>query len=195
MFFLSASQSLRFWEFSCLRRAMDYLVELFRNLHDNPDWSMSKACSEAYGKTLKKWHNWLASSSFSVRTLTYWCLSAQCHSLFFQPFKRLYLMSFSLSIEADQSRICMLFCLSNKQKKGKSFLYAIQMWFDQFLHLGRPSSIWFEAHWFFLDNICFYFWFHDHPLRKRKWNCSDSLRSKCRLELSLHQIGRNLWTY
>ncbi|CAL9023482.1 unnamed protein product [Prunus brigantina] len=49
-----------------LTRAMDYLVELFRNLHDNPDWPMSKACSEAYGKTLKKWHNWLASSSFSV---------------------------------------------------------------------------------------------------------------------------------
>ncbi|KAM5563395.1 glycolipid transfer protein 1 [Rosa sericea] len=49
-----------------LTRGMDYLVELFRNLHDNPDWPLSKACTEAYNKTLKKWHNWIASSGFSV---------------------------------------------------------------------------------------------------------------------------------
>lgn len=49
-----------------LTRAMDFLVELFRNLLDHPDWTMSQACTDSYGKTLKKWHGWLASSSFSV---------------------------------------------------------------------------------------------------------------------------------
>lgn len=49
-----------------LTRAMDFLVELFRNLIEHPDWTMSQACSDSYGKTLKKWHGWLASSSFSV---------------------------------------------------------------------------------------------------------------------------------
>uniref|UniRef100_A0A803NEB7 Glycolipid transfer protein domain-containing protein n=1 Tax=Chenopodium quinoa TaxID=63459 RepID=A0A803NEB7_CHEQI len=46
--------------------AMDFLVELFRNLLEHPDWSMSQACTDSYGKTLKKWHGWLASSSFSI---------------------------------------------------------------------------------------------------------------------------------
>ena len=41
-------------------------MELFRNLLDHPDWTMSHACTDSYGKTLKKWHGWLASSSFSV---------------------------------------------------------------------------------------------------------------------------------
>ncbi|PQQ18073.1 glycolipid transfer protein 1 [Prunus yedoensis var. nudiflora] len=50
----------------CNLRAMDFLVELFRNLLDHPDWTMSQACTDSYGKTLKKWHGWLASSSFSV---------------------------------------------------------------------------------------------------------------------------------
>lgn len=49
-----------------LTRAMDFLVELFRNLVDHPDWSMSQACTDSYSKTLKKWHGWLASSSFTV---------------------------------------------------------------------------------------------------------------------------------
>ncbi|PON51755.1 Glycolipid transfer protein domain containing protein [Parasponia andersonii] len=49
-----------------LTRAMDFLVELFRNLLERPDWSMSQACTDSYGKTLKKWHGWLASSSFTV---------------------------------------------------------------------------------------------------------------------------------
>ncbi|XP_062093755.1 glycolipid transfer protein 1-like [Humulus lupulus] len=49
-----------------LTRAMDFLVELFRNLLDHPDWSMSQACTDSYGKTLKKFHGWLASSSFTV---------------------------------------------------------------------------------------------------------------------------------
>ncbi|XP_021751972.1 glycolipid transfer protein 1-like [Chenopodium quinoa] len=49
-----------------LTRAMDFLVELFRNLLEHPDWSMSQACTDSYGKTLKKWHGWLASSSFSI---------------------------------------------------------------------------------------------------------------------------------
>ncbi|THG10240.1 hypothetical protein TEA_003642 [Camellia sinensis var. sinensis] len=49
-----------------LTRAMDFLVELFRNLHDHQDWTMTQACTDSYSKTLKKWHGWLASSSFTV---------------------------------------------------------------------------------------------------------------------------------
>uniref|UniRef100_A0A1D1Z5L8 Pleckstrin y domain-containing family A member 8 n=1 Tax=Anthurium amnicola TaxID=1678845 RepID=A0A1D1Z5L8_9ARAE len=49
-----------------LTRAMDFLVELFRNLLEHADWTMSQACTDSYGKTLKKWHGWLASSSFTV---------------------------------------------------------------------------------------------------------------------------------
>ncbi|CAL9776552.1 unnamed protein product [Musa acuminata subsp. burmannicoides] len=49
-----------------LTRAMDYLVELFRNLLDHQDWIMSQVCTDSYNKTLKKWHGWLASSSFTV---------------------------------------------------------------------------------------------------------------------------------
>ncbi|KAF4360653.1 hypothetical protein CsatB_023191 [Cannabis sativa] len=49
-----------------LTRAMDFLVALFRNLLDHPDWSMSQACTDSYSKTLKKFHGWLASSSFTV---------------------------------------------------------------------------------------------------------------------------------
>ncbi|CAI0463843.1 unnamed protein product [Linum tenue] len=49
-----------------LTRAMDFLVELFRNLLTHQDWTMSQACTDSYSKTLKKFHGWLASSSFSV---------------------------------------------------------------------------------------------------------------------------------
>jgi hypothetical protein len=45
---------------------MDFLVELFRNLLEHPDWTMSQACTDSYTKTLKKFHGWLASSSFTV---------------------------------------------------------------------------------------------------------------------------------
>lgn len=47
---------------------MDFLVELFRDLLEHADWTMSQACTESYNKTLKKWHGWLASSSFSVNS-------------------------------------------------------------------------------------------------------------------------------
>lgn len=49
-----------------LTRAMDFLVELFHNLLMHPDWSMSQACTDSYSKTLKKYHGWLASTSFTV---------------------------------------------------------------------------------------------------------------------------------
>ncbi|KAL3828067.1 hypothetical protein ACJIZ3_016869 [Penstemon smallii] len=49
-----------------LTRAMDFLVELFRNLLEHQEWAMSQACTDSYAKTLKKWHGWLASSSFTV---------------------------------------------------------------------------------------------------------------------------------
>ncbi|KAK7374770.1 hypothetical protein VNO80_08209 [Phaseolus coccineus] len=62
--------------FSCtngllwLTRAMDFLVALFRNLIEHEDWTMSQACTDSYNKTLKKWHGWLASSSFTVHLST-----------------------------------------------------------------------------------------------------------------------------
>ncbi|KAG6532394.1 hypothetical protein ZIOFF_006234 [Zingiber officinale] len=46
--------------------AMDFQVDLFRNLLDRPEWTMTQVCNDSYSKTLKKWHGWLASSSFSV---------------------------------------------------------------------------------------------------------------------------------
>ncbi|KAJ4722743.1 glycolipid transfer protein 1 [Melia azedarach] len=49
-----------------LTRAMDFLVELFRNLLAHPDWTMSQVCTDSYTKTLKKFHGWIASSSFTV---------------------------------------------------------------------------------------------------------------------------------
>ncbi|BBN02654.1 hypothetical protein MPTK1_2g17000 [Marchantia polymorpha subsp. ruderalis] len=49
-----------------LTRAMDFLVELFRNLLVHPDWTMSQASNEAYAGTLKKWHGWMASAAFTV---------------------------------------------------------------------------------------------------------------------------------
>ncbi|CAD6340186.1 unnamed protein product [Miscanthus lutarioriparius] len=49
-----------------LTRAMDFLVELFRNLLEHADWTMTQACTDSYTKTLKKFHGWLASSSFTV---------------------------------------------------------------------------------------------------------------------------------
>ncbi|CAK9149736.1 unnamed protein product [Ilex paraguariensis] len=45
---------------------MDFQLELFRNLAQNQDWTMAHACTDSYGKTLKKWHGWLAYSSFTV---------------------------------------------------------------------------------------------------------------------------------
>ncbi|RWW75270.1 hypothetical protein BHE74_00016717 [Ensete ventricosum] len=52
-------------------RAMDFLVEIFRNLLEHPDWSMSKVCTDSYSTTLKKWHGWLASSSFTVTDVVF----------------------------------------------------------------------------------------------------------------------------
>lgn len=49
-------------------RAMDFLVELFRNLLAHLDWTMTEACTDSYGKTLKKFHGWIASSAFTVNS-------------------------------------------------------------------------------------------------------------------------------
>ncbi|KAA8543394.1 hypothetical protein F0562_021111 [Nyssa sinensis] len=49
-----------------LTRAMDFLVQLFHNLLEHAEWTMSQACTDSYNKTLKKWHGWLASSSFTL---------------------------------------------------------------------------------------------------------------------------------
>ncbi|KAK1362572.1 Glycolipid transfer protein 1 [Heracleum sosnowskyi] len=49
-----------------LTRAMDFLVVLFSNLSQHQDWGMQQCCNDSYSKTLKKWHGWLASSSFTV---------------------------------------------------------------------------------------------------------------------------------
>lgn len=45
---------------------MDFILELFRNLMEHKDWAMSQVCTEAYTKTLKQYHGWLASSTFTV---------------------------------------------------------------------------------------------------------------------------------
>ncbi|GAB4850876.1 Glycolipid transfer protein 1 [Ancistrocladus abbreviatus] len=45
---------------------MDFLLELFPNLVEHPDWPMAQCCTDSYNKTLKKWHGWLACSSFNV---------------------------------------------------------------------------------------------------------------------------------
>ncbi|CAM8979429.1 unnamed protein product [Rhodiola kirilowii] len=49
-----------------LTRAMDFLVELFRNLLDHDDWSMLHVCMISYNKTLRKWHGWISLSSFKA---------------------------------------------------------------------------------------------------------------------------------
>ncbi|KAG0626811.1 hypothetical protein M758_2G153500 [Ceratodon purpureus] len=49
-----------------LTRAMDFLVELFRNLNAHADWSMSQCATAAYTSTLKKYHGWIASAAFTV---------------------------------------------------------------------------------------------------------------------------------
>ncbi|KAJ6689236.1 hypothetical protein OIU85_005619 [Salix viminalis] len=49
-----------------LTRALDFLVELFLNLLAHPDWTMSQACADSYGKTLKKFHGWVSSSYSTV---------------------------------------------------------------------------------------------------------------------------------
>lgn len=48
---------------------MDYAVQLFKNLQEHKDWSMKHVCRDSYDKTFKKWHNWLASSTFNVKKL------------------------------------------------------------------------------------------------------------------------------
>ncbi|XP_027349060.1 glycolipid transfer protein 1-like [Abrus precatorius] len=49
-----------------LSRSMDFTVQMFNNLHEHQDWTMQRACSDSYNKTLRQWHGWLAISSFSV---------------------------------------------------------------------------------------------------------------------------------
>ncbi|KAM0944001.1 putative glycolipid transfer protein [Dioscorea sansibarensis] len=49
-----------------LTRALDFIVELFRNLLEHPDWTMAQACTDSYGKTLKKWHGWIANTAFMM---------------------------------------------------------------------------------------------------------------------------------
>lgn len=45
---------------------MDFLVELFRNLNEHADWSMSQCATAAYTSTLKRYHGWIASAAFTV---------------------------------------------------------------------------------------------------------------------------------
>ncbi|KAJ1694310.1 hypothetical protein LUZ63_011008 [Rhynchospora breviuscula] len=49
-----------------LTRAMDFFIELLRNLTEHPEWSTTHASTISYNKTLKRWHGWLTSSSFMV---------------------------------------------------------------------------------------------------------------------------------
>ncbi|CAN6462084.1 unnamed protein product [Victoria cruziana] len=49
-----------------LTRAMDFLVQMFNNLNEHSEWTMPQASSDAYGKTLKRWHGWVASTTFTA---------------------------------------------------------------------------------------------------------------------------------
>ncbi|XP_021855048.1 glycolipid transfer protein 1-like [Spinacia oleracea] len=49
-----------------LNRAMDFMIQLFHNLLEHPEWSMTQACTDSYKRTLKKWHGWMAISTFKV---------------------------------------------------------------------------------------------------------------------------------
>jgi hypothetical protein len=49
-----------------LTRAMDFLVELFRNLLAHADWTMGQCATAAYTCTLKEYHGWIASTAFTV---------------------------------------------------------------------------------------------------------------------------------
>lgn len=42
------------------------MVTLFHNLLEHPEWSMTQACTDSYKRTLKKWHGWMAISTFKV---------------------------------------------------------------------------------------------------------------------------------
>jgi hypothetical protein len=52
--------------------AMDFFVELFRNFLGHQDQTMSQACTDSYTLTLKKFHGWLTSSTFTVVAFTLW---------------------------------------------------------------------------------------------------------------------------
>ncbi|KAK9733764.1 hypothetical protein RND81_04G090700 [Saponaria officinalis] len=49
-----------------LNRAMDFMIQLLSNLLEHPEWTMTQACTDSYKKTLKKWHGWMAVSTFKV---------------------------------------------------------------------------------------------------------------------------------
>lgn len=69
---------------------MDFIVELFRNLVEHKDWSMSQLYNDSYSKTLKKWHGWLASSSFTVINN----LSSMTYGVMFKSKMNFLLLSF-----------------------------------------------------------------------------------------------------
>eukprot|EP01018_Ginkgo_biloba_P022761 Gb_12773 [translate_table: standard] len=49
-----------------LTRAMDFIVVLFRDLLDHPEWGMKQAVEDSYNITLKKWHGWISAAAFKV---------------------------------------------------------------------------------------------------------------------------------
>lgn len=146
-------------------RAMDFLSELFGNLMVHPDWSMSQVCADSYGKSLKKWHGWLASSSFSVNTrasmflifdtLFYW--HTEWHAFFF-----FYYISKCISTLE----------LLEKEISSENVLYFVL----NFLETIELQQI--------LMHCKFHHWFS--LLLK-------SNQLECRLPWSWLRIGRNLW--
>ncbi|XP_010542944.1 PREDICTED: glycolipid transfer protein 1-like [Tarenaya hassleriana] len=105
-----------------LTRAMDFLVELFRNLLAHPDWTMSQACGDSYQKTLKKWHGWLASSSFSV-------------ALKLAPDRKKFMdvISGSGDIESDMERFCSEF--GPLLQENHKFLVSLNVLFDRLVSI------------------------------------------------------------
>ncbi|KAL0740598.1 hypothetical protein Bca4012_082111 [Brassica carinata] len=116
-----------------LTRAMDFLVELFRNLVAHQDWSMSQACGDSYQKTLKKWHGWLASSTFSM-------------ALKLAPDRKKFMdvISGSGDIYADMERFCTEF--GPFLQENHKFLASVDEEKEEEMQIGFPTDVKHVAH-------------------------------------------------
>ena len=59
-------------------RAMNFVTELLRRLHDDREVSLQTAASEVYTNSLYQYHGWITSAAFTVALKV--CSSAFCSS-------------------------------------------------------------------------------------------------------------------
>ncbi|KZV21499.1 pleckstriny domain-containing family A member 8 [Dorcoceras hygrometricum] len=116
-----------------LTRAMDFLVQLFRNLLEHQDWAMSQACSDSYTKTLKKWHGWLASSTFTV-------------AMKLAPDRKKFLdvIGGSGDINGDIEKFCSTFSLLLEE--NHKFLATVEDEKEPEMQIGLPTDVKHVAH-------------------------------------------------